>query len=324
MRFPGAPDRGEAHGIRGVYPVPGGMRTGAGEASAADILAVMAAFSGDSSDVWEPVESAEKVPDPAGLGAPGGDSSSGRRGIWIGVALLAVAAVAGWFVLGPGFGTRAGPAPPSEPVAEAAPEDPGPALPALDESDGLLRTLLEALMTGSEGLGWLRTDEIARRVAIATDNVADGVSPRRALSRLAPDGMFETRATEAGVEVDPASFARYDGVTAVIAEADIALVATTLDDLMPLLERAYAELGRPDRGFAEALLLALERLLTAPVPQSPILLRQETLRYEFAEAEIEALDPASKHLVRFGPDNQRRIQAALAPLVEHLRLRARL
>ncbi len=255
---------------------------------------------------------------------PAGESGGKRVPVLIGVGALLLVAVGAFLFLRSGNSREEGPADPApDPLAGEAAESPeapeGPDLPALDESDPLLRNLLRALTERPEALEWLLTDEIARRIAIATDNVADGVSPRRALRRLAPAGGFRTRTTEAGLEPHPESHARYDGIAAVIAEADMTAVVAALDQVTPLMEEAYAELGRSDRDFTTALLLAIERLMAVPVPQVPILLREQTLRYEYLEEAIEDLDPASKHLVRFGPTNQQRIQQALAPLAEHLR-----
>ncbi len=272
------------------------------------------------SESGEPFDVSERIPpDENELPAP--EPARKRPVFWIagGAAVVLLAGVAG-YVLWPRPAPRpveesvSAPAP--APLVEAAPE---PALPALDDSDVLLRNLLRGLISRPAALEWLLTDEIARRIAIAVDNVADGVSPRRALRLLAPSGDFRARTTDAGLEAHPSSFARYDGIAAGIAEADMTAAAQALDQVMPILEDAYAELGRTDRGFAQALLLALERLLAAPVPDTPVLLRELTFRYEYQQDTIEALDPASKHLVRFGPANQRRIQAALAPLAAHLR-----
>ncbi len=295
---------------------------------------------GESSDASERVPDATEPPDDSdrgGFGAGGSSPASepipdlaeppgepGRKRIagWIAGAIFLL--VAGW--AGYSWLSRPAPRPVGEstPAPEPAPvpvadTPPAPSLPALDDSDTLLRNLIRGLTGRPEAMAWLMTDEIARRIAIATDNVADGVSPRRALQLLAPSGDYRVRTTDAGLEVHPSSFARYDGIAAVIAEADMAAVAGALDRVMPLLEEAYAELGRTDRGFAEALLLALERLTAAPVPRSPILLREQTFRYEYTETVIENLDPASKHLVRFGPANQQRIQQALLSLAARLR-----
>ena len=90
-------------------------------------------------------------------------------------------------------------------------------------------------------------------------------------------------------------------------------------EALPLLDAAYTELGRPDRSFAEALLVALDRLAAVPVPQTPVLLDEQIMRYEYRNPAFEELDDASKHLLRFGPENQARVQEAARGLAERLR-----
>lgn len=260
--------------------------------------------------------------------AAGGKTGSGaRRGpLVVGVvALLAVlGAVAAWFWL-----DRAAPPPEPEPepvaetpAAEPTPEPEEPPLPELDDSDPFLRDLFTAVAESPEAVAWLLGTDLARHAAIAVDNVADGQSPRRALAALTPVDDFRVVGEGEEQQVAPASFARYDSLAEGIAGADMTRVAEAAVRSLPLLETAYAELGRPDRTFREALTLALDRLLTAPVPELPILIRERTLRYEYRDPRLQDLDEASKHLVRLGPENQRRVQEALARFASAFRARA--
>ncbi len=259
--------------------------------------------------------------------APGiGESASalGSGGWWtrvLGITGLAVAlAAAGYWWFG-----RSEPPPEPEPPAETAAPEPEPvaveppALPPLDASDGFLRALLAALTDHPDALAWLLSDDLARRIVVAVENVAEGDSPRRALAGLAPDGSFEASGEGEARQLHPESFARYDPLARAISAVDIPGLARAIQETMPLLELAYTELGRPDRSFAQALLAALDRLVAVPVPEPPILLVAETLRFEYRDPALEALDPASKHLLRFGPDNQRRIQEPLGRLAGLLR-----
>lgn len=235
------------------------------------------------------------------------------------VAVL-IAAGAGWyFVYGPGK-----PPPPPPPVVEAEPEpvveeEPEPELPALDASDPFLRSLFAAITENPDALAWLLGDDLARRIAVATDNVADGMSPRRALAPLSPTNSFRADGEGEELHVHPAAFARYDAVAAALEGADSPGMARVIREALPILDAAYAELGRPDRTFAGALLEALDRIAAVPVPESPVLLDEQVLRYEYRDAALEELDDASKHLLRFGPENQAKVQEAARGLAERLR-----
>ena len=236
------------------------------------------------------------------------------------LAALLVAAGAGWyFVYGPGK-----PPPPPPPVVEAepepvAPEEPEPELPALDASDPFLRSLFAAITDNPDALAWLLGDDLARRIAVATDNVADGISPRRALAALSPTGSFRAEGDGAELHVHAAAFARYDAVAAALEGADSPGMARVIREVLPILDAAYAELGRPERTFAGALLAALDRIAEVPMPEPPVLLDEQIMRYEYRDPALEDLDDASKHLLRFGPENQAKVQEAARGLAERLR-----
>ena len=169
----------------------------------------------EEEDEWggEPDEGAPAEADPAD------SASSGKRRATIlatVVALLIAAGTGYWyFAYGPGK-----PPEPPPPVVEVEPEpvveeEPEPELPALDVSDPFLRSLFAAITQNPDILAWLLGDDLARRIAVATDNVADGISPRRALAGLSPTDPF--RAMDEGEElrIHPAAFARYDSVDVV-------------------------------------------------------------------------------------------------------------
>ncbi|MXX87466.1 MAG: DUF3014 domain-containing protein [Acidobacteria bacterium] len=248
-------------------------------------------------------------------------SDGKRRNMMLALAVaVLIAAVAGWyFVYGPGK-----PPPPPPPVVEAepepvAPEEPEPELPALDASDPFLRSLLAAITDNPDALAWLLGDDLARRIAVATDNVADGISPRRALAALSPTESFRAEGDGQELHVHPAAFARYDAVAAALEGADSPGMARVIREVLPILDAAYAELGRPDRTFAGALLEALDRIAAVPMPEPPVLLDEQIMRYEYRDPVLEDLDDASKHLLRFGPENQAKVQEAARGLAERLR-----
>ena len=272
----------------------------------------------EEDDDWggEPDDGGPAEPDASGSAA---DARKRNAMLALAAAVL-IAAGAGWyFVYGPG-----NPPPPPPPVVEAEPEpvvepEPEPELPALDASDPFLRSLFAAITANPDALAWLLGDDLARRIAVATDNVADGMSPRRALAPLSPEGGFRAAGEGAELHAHPAAFARYDAVAAALEGADSPGMARVIREALPILDAAYAELGRPDRSFAGALLEALDRLAGVPTPESPVLLDEQIMRYEYRDPALEGLDDASKHLLRFGPENQARVQEAARGLAERLR-----
>ena len=272
----------------------------------------------EEEDAWgeDPDEGGPPAAETAGSAADG----KKRNTMLAVVVALVIAAGAGWyFVYGPGK-----PPPPPPPVVEAEPEpvveeEPEPVLPALDASDPFLRSLFAAITDNPDALAWLLGDDLARRIAVATDNVADGISPRRALAALSPTESFRAEGDGEELHVHPAAFARYDAVAAALEGADSPGMARVIREVLPILDAAYAELGRPDRTFAGALLAALDRIAAVPMPEPPVLLDEQIMRYEYRDPALEDLDDASKHLLRFGPENQAKVQEAARGLAERLR-----
>ncbi|MYH22826.1 MAG: DUF3014 domain-containing protein [Acidobacteria bacterium] len=272
----------------------------------------------EEEDAWgeDPEEGGPPAAETAGSAADG----KKRNTMLAVVVALVIAAGAGWyFVYGPGK-----PPPPPPPVVEAEPEpvveeEPEPELPALDASDPFLRSLFAAITDNPDALAWLLGDDLARRIAVATDNVADGISPRRALAALSPTESFRAEGDGEELHVHPAAFARYDAVAAALEGADSPGMARVIREVLPVLDAAYAELGRPDRTFAGALLEALDRIAAVPMPEPPVLLDEQIMRYEYRDPSLEDLDDASKHLLRFGPENQAKVQEAARGLAERLR-----
>ncbi len=84
--------------------------------------------------------------------------------------------------------------------------------------------------------------------------------------------------------------------------------------LRPTLERAFGELGYPGITFAQRLQQAIEQLTQVPLLPEKIALEKKVLSYAFADADLEALNPAQKHLLRLGPGNAARLQNKLRAL----------
>jgi hypothetical protein len=83
--------------------------------------------------------------------------------------------------------------------------------------------------------------------------------------------------------------------------------------LKPRIEEAYAELGQPNTTFDQTLERAIVVLLRTPLPEGPIPVEPNgaAVAFRYANPALEKLTPSQKLLIRFGPDNQRAVQAAL-------------
>ncbi len=234
--------------------------------------------------------------------------------------VVVVLAVAGYRYFGRGGPETETPpqafveAPPPPPPAPAERVEPDPApfvLPSLEDSDGVLRGLVAGLSANPGLASWLVTDDLVRTFVVTVDNVADGSNPARHLPFTRPESRLETAGETAELRIDPASYRRYDDLTRIIVSLDTNGAAKLYRQLLPLLEEAYAELGKPDVTFTDTLHRAVSRLLETPVIESrPTLVLRATL-FDYTDDALQSLLPAQKQLLLMGPDNLRTVQSAI-------------
>lgn len=259
-----------------------------------------------------------------------GRSSRGLYGTVAVLALVGLLAAGAWLWLrssNGSSGSAGSPAAGDRAAAAGAAADSALDLPELGASDEFLRRVAAGLSSRPGWVAWLATDELVRRFVRSVASVAAGSSPRDQLGFVAPEGSFRTRDAESGggdgaataderTVIDPASYRRYDGATAIFASLDTQGTARLYRQLLPLFEEAYRELGFPaSASFEMAMTRAFETLLAVPVPEGPVAVEPDGAEaWRFADRELEALSPAQKHLLRMGPENARRVQAKLREL----------
>lgn len=236
------------------------------------------------------------------------------RAFVIALVVAAVALVAVYFVT-----HRA--APPAPPPPQAATQEPprpaDPPLPPSSESDAKIRTALGPVSNKPLFAQWLKESELLDRWVVVTENLAEDVSPRKQLTFLAPSKPFSVK----GDKIDPRSYARYDAIADVVASVDAQRFAAAVRDLKPLLQAAYHRLGFPDKSFDDLAQRALQRLVDAPVVETPVKVVPKGALYKFADDKLESLGPIEKHLLRMGPRNTKLIQAKAMELASSLQLK---
>jgi hypothetical protein len=245
-----------------------------------------------------------------------------RRAKIIGlVVFAAVAGGGGWLW----HRSRTHPAPPEAGVAAgdtASPASPRTTagapldLPSLDASDAFVRKLVSELSSRPELASWLVSDKLVHRFVVSVVDVADGKSPEDQLGFLTPRQPFQPRKSADGLVMDPASYRRYDALTATLVSLDDAGVARLYKELSPLTEEAYQDLGLHGGTFESVLARAFGRLLAVSFPNEPPALLHNSVPYSFESPALEDLSPAAKHLLRFGPTNGREVQAKLRELAD--------
>ncbi len=218
------------------------------------------------------------------------------------------------------------PEPVVEPIVakpiETVPESEPPAfvLPRLDNSDQLIRDGAVSL-TRHEGINtWLGGDELIRKTVAFVDNIANGMVARQPAAALAPRGAMIVREIDDGVfEMDERSYDRYNLVTNIFLSLDTERSVEFYLLLKPLFTEAYKELGYPTGDFNEVILRAIGRMLETPDLASPARLVRPVVMYEYEDAQLEALSPAQKQLLRMGPRHATAIKTKLGGLARELR-----
>lgn len=268
------------------------------------------------------------MPDQLDFDLRGTETSSGTvepvppRPVWpvIAIVLLLLAAGAGYFL----FGRRASSPPPSaaatdvkvaqEQVEPLGGEPDAIAVPPLDESDSLVRTLVEKLSSHPGVAAWLATRGLIRNFTIVVVNIADGRTPASHLGPIRPAGGFRVIERGRQLVVDPRSYERYDALADAVTSLDPAGSARVYATLKPRIEEAYRELGFPQGSFDAALERAIVSLLATPVMDARVEVAPQGIVYGYADPRLERLTAAQKHLLRMGPANARRVQGKLREL----------
>jgi hypothetical protein len=253
---------------------------------------------------------------------PAGMSGSGRGGprippaALIVAALVIVAAVASYLI----FGGRSAPADATAPAAAVKPQADKPladdaeriALPALDDSDALVRQRVGLLSSHPLVSAWLSGKGLVRNFVVVIDNISHGMTPSKHLRVLRPGGQFRVVTRGDRTVIDPRNYNRYSRIVGAAMSIDPRAAARTYGTFKPLLQTAYDELGNQEP-IDRALERGIVALLHVPAIDGDVRveLAGEGIGYEYEDAKLETLTGAQKQLLRMGANNVRAIQQQL-------------
>ena len=181
----------------------------------------------------------------------------------------------------------------------------------LGRSDDVVREEAAGLSSNDLFAKWLQTEGIISHFTAAVDSIANGLSPRTHIDFFAPAEKFNVEWESDIAYISPASYERYNPVTAVVTSLDADGCADLFLRLKPAFQEAYAELGYPQADFIKTLEKAFVELLEVPVPGEDIALVKKIETFAYQDPKLEGLSEAQKHLLRMGPLNIRRIQGKI-------------
>ncbi len=187
-------------------------------------------------------------------------------------------------------------------------------LPALNQSDQLVRDSLLGVLGSKSVEQFLVPENVVRHVVVTIDNLPRKkvavdlrpIKPTPGDALVASQGDTTTLST--------ANYARYAPIIHLVETTDPKTLATVYFHLYPLFQQAYEDLGYPGRFFNDRLVEVIDHLLAAPEPQAPIELVQPKVFYQYADPKLEDLSAGQKLMIRMGPANERSLKAKLREL----------
>jgi hypothetical protein len=188
----------------------------------------------------------------------------------------------------------------------------------LDESDDSVRNLARELSDHSAVMKWLLSKDLIRKFTASVDNIAHGQSPRPHIDFFQTEEKFQVIRKDGVFYIDPESFKRYDVISDAFDSLDTRKCVRLYRSLKPLIQEAYAELGYPDSDFDLTLDRAIKELLKVPVLEMDIELKKQVLSFKIADAELEGMSEAQKHLFRMGPENVWKVKSKLREILRML------
>lgn len=188
------------------------------------------------------------------------------------------------------------------------------ALPALNQSDQVVRDSLAGLLGAKSVEQFLVPENIVRHIVVTVDNL-----PRKKVAvdlRPIKPTPGETVVSSQGdtSTLSTANYARYAPFMHLVESTDPKTLTAVYFHLYPLFQQAYEDLGYPGKFFNDRLVEVIDHLLAAPEPQAPLELVQPKVFYQFADPKLEDLSAGQKLMIRMGPADERALKAKLRDL----------
>lgn len=197
------------------------------------------------------------------------------------------------------------------PLDTVQPEKAAKPLPALDESDTTLWEALAELLGKKTLAELLKPEKIVRHIVATVDNLPRELAPSRVMPLTPTPGAFVVKGKGDEAVIGPGNPARYANRIRVLQAIDVRRLVDLYLRFYPLFQKAYVELGYPNRYFNDRLVEALDDLLAAPDLMTPIKLLQPKVLYQYADSGLEARSAGQKIMLRIGVGNEGLVKAKL-------------
>jgi len=186
-----------------------------------------------------------------------------------------------------------------------------PPLPSLDDSDNLTMKKASQLSWLPNYTAMLIPSDMLRNFVTFIDNLSRGDLANKFTPLERPKQKFSARDSGESLYLDEASYKRYSPYIDVINSLNIELAMAHYQQLMPLIDEAYMELGYESGAFNQVLINAIDMMLAAPIIREPIELIAPSAMYQFKNQTLEQLPAAQKLMLRIGPNNATQLRPKL-------------
>jgi hypothetical protein len=189
---------------------------------------------------------------------------------------------------------------------------PGPKLveppTTLDNSDS---QFLLAIADLAPALGqWLVPKEQLRKWVMTVDLLADGKLPKRYRPVDFPMEKFAAESNGETQLLSDKNFQRMQPIVNTVIAMDPSKLANYYKSWLPILEKAYSELGEKGT-FDQRVLTAIDQVLKGEQLDSPPILARPSVLFQYASESLENSSDIEKILWRMGPENSGKVQLFL-------------
>ncbi len=195
-------------------------------------------------------------------------------------------------------------------------------LPSLMDADAPIKAALLEWLGRPAVLSFLQLDGFVRRVVVTVDNLSRGHAAARLWPVVPTPDRFLVTQQGGAAQLAPDNAARYRPFVQFASGINTAKAAAFYAQWYPLFQSAYEELGYPGKYFNDRLVQVIDQMLATPELTGPVKLVltdvkgsvptiRPWVRYEYADADLEARPAGQKILMRMGTENARVLKAKL-------------
>lgn len=203
---------------------------------------------------------------------------------------------------------------------EAIPAEQAPAPAPLD-----VQASLTELFGRKAVLSMFQLGDFPRRFVATVDNLGRSQAPASLWPVNPVGGRFLVDKRDGVDVVSPDNGLRYTPYVLLLETVELRRVAAVYRQLYPLLQKAYEDIGFPNRYFNDRFVEVIDQLLATPELGGPLVVRLPTINgplqperpwvlYEFEDPALQRLSAGQKIMLRVGLVNERRLKVRLAEL----------